>query len=64
MTCLTVIHKLGDKLKRVMLVSHNPELTELAHLSSEITHMPTCAVAGFTFDAKSWSNMARPSPQE
>jgi phosphohistidine phosphatase len=27
-----------------MLFSHNPELTELAHrLSSEITHMPTCA---------------------
>jgi phosphohistidine phosphatase len=53
---LDVIHKLGDKLERVMLVGHAPELTELAHrLSSEITHMPTCAVAEFTFDAKSWS---------
>ena len=27
---LDVIHKLGDKLKRVMLFGHNPELTELA----------------------------------
>jgi phosphohistidine phosphatase len=51
---LNVIHKLGDKLERVMLFGHNPELTELAHrLSSEITHMPTCAVAEFTFNAKS-----------
>ena len=53
---LDVIHKLGDKLERVMLFGHDPELTELAHrLSSEITQMPTCAVAEFTFDAKSWS---------
>jgi hypothetical protein len=43
-----VIHKLGDKLERVMLFGHNPELTELTHrLSSKITHMPTCAVAEF-----------------
>jgi phosphohistidine phosphatase len=57
---LNVIHKLGDKLERVMLFGHNPQLTELAHrLSSEITHMPTCAVAEFTFDAKSWSNIGK-----
>ena len=57
---LNVIYKLGDKLKRVMLFGHNPELTELARrLSSEITHMPTCAVAEFTFDAKSWSNIGK-----
>lgn len=60
---LNVIHKLGDKLERVMLFGHNPELTELAHrLSSEITHMPTCAVAEFTFDAKSWSNIGKTKP--
>jgi hypothetical protein len=54
---LNVVQKLGDKLERVMLFGHNPELTELAHrLSSEITHMPTCAVAKFMFRAKSWSN--------
>jgi phosphohistidine phosphatase len=53
---LDVIRKLGDKFKRVMLFGHDPELTELAHhLSSEITHMPTCAVAEFTFDTRSWS---------
>jgi len=57
---LEVIHELGDKLERVMLFGHNPELTELAHrLSSEIVRMPTCAVAEFTFDVKSWSNIGK-----
>ena len=60
---LDVIHKLDGKLKRVMLFGHNPELTELAHrLSSEITHMPTCAAAEFTFDAKSWSHISKVKP--
>lgn len=37
---LDVIHQLGDKVERVMLFGHNPELTELAHrLSGEITHI-------------------------
>ena len=55
---LNVVQKLGDKLERVMLFGHNPELTEFAHrLSSEITHMPTCAVAKFPFKAKSWSHI-------
>ena len=57
---LNVIHGLGDKLERVMLFGHNPELIELAHrFSGEITHMPTCAVAEFTFNAKSWSKIGK-----
>jgi phosphohistidine phosphatase len=60
---LDVIQKLDDKLERVMLFGHNPELTELAHrLSSKITHMPTCAVAEFTFDVKSWSKVGKATP--
>jgi phosphohistidine phosphatase len=60
---LDVIHQLGDKVERVMLFGHNPELTELAHrLSGEITDMPTCAVAEFKFDAKSWSNIGKTKP--
>jgi len=47
---LNMIHKLDHMLDRVMLVGHNPTLTEVAQrLSSEITAMPTCAVAEFTF---------------
>ena len=61
---ITVIEALDDKLQRVMLVGHNPGFTELAHhFDSGITHMPTCALAEFRFDAKSWSGIgqARPS---
>jgi phosphohistidine phosphatase len=57
---LEVIRKLGDKRESVMLFGHNPELTELAHrLSGEITHMPTCAVAEFTYKTKSWSKIGK-----
>jgi phosphohistidine phosphatase len=60
---LRVIGGLDDKQNCVMLFGHNPELTELAHrLSSRITGMPTCAVAEFTFDAKSWSNIGKGKP--
>ena len=60
---LEVIHELGDKQKRAMLFGHNPELTELANrLSSKITDMPTCAVAEFSFDAKSWSSIGTQEP--
>jgi phosphohistidine phosphatase len=62
---LGAIRKLGDKPKRVMLFGHNPELTELANrLSNKITRMPTCAVAEFTFDAKSWANIGEDKPTE
>jgi phosphohistidine phosphatase len=60
---LQVIRKLGDKPKSVMVFGHNPELTELAHrLSNKISHMPTCAVAEFTFDSKSWSTTGKDKP--
>ena len=62
---LDVIHQLGDNVERVMLFGHNPELTQLAHrLSGEIARMPTCAVAEFTFDAKSWSEIDAIEPAE
>jgi phosphohistidine phosphatase len=57
---LKIIRELGDKPKCVMLVGHNPELSELAHrLSDSITDMPTCAVAEFVFDMKSWSELGK-----
>ncbi len=60
---LAVVHELDDKANRVMLFGHNPELTELAHrLSGKITDMPTCAVAEFAFDIKSWSNVGAQDP--
>jgi len=57
---LDVIEGLGDGPERVMLVAHNPGLGELAHhFASEITHMPTCAIAEFRFEARSWADIAK-----
>lgn len=62
-TLLTVIGELSDKLKCVMLFGHNPEFTELAHrLANEVTLLPTCAVAQFTFESKSWSTIGAVKP--
>lgn len=64
-TLLAVIGALSDKLKCVMLFGHNPEFTELAHrLSNEVTVMPTCAVAQFTFESKSWSTIGAVKPEK
>ena len=60
---IDVIEKLDDKLDRVMLFGHNPELTDLAHrLSTDIIHMPTCAIAAFTFDCKTWAGIGKVTP--
>ncbi len=60
---LAVVQELDDKLDRVMLFGHNPELSELAQrLSSEIGEMPTCAVAELDFDTKSWSDVGATQP--
>ena len=60
---LAVIRALDNELDTVMLFGHNPEFTELAHrLSSEIVEMPTCAVAEFRFDTKTWSDIGTVRP--
>ncbi len=38
-----------------MVVAHDPGMSVLAErLSGEIEHMPTCAVATFTWDTDDW----------
>ncbi|HSW21553.1 MAG TPA: histidine phosphatase family protein [Burkholderiaceae bacterium] len=60
---LNVIQGLDDAPKRVMLVAHNPGLTELAqHFASEIADMPTCAIAEFRFAAPSWAGIGQAEP--
>lgn len=55
---LEIIHALDDHLQCVMIVGHNPELSELAQrLSGEIDHLPTGAVVEFGFAAKSWAEI-------
>ena len=55
-----VVQQLDDRLKRVMLFGHNPQLSALARrFSPKIGQLPTCAVARFKFDVKSWSDVNR-----
>lgn len=57
---LELVHSLGKKVSRVMLVGHDPALSQFAHrLTSAIAHMPTCAVAEFTFAANSWRDVRK-----
>ena len=62
-TLIEVIEELDDALDCVMLVGHNPECSALAyHFCSEITHMPTCAIAEFRIDAKRWGGIGDSKP--
>jgi phosphohistidine phosphatase len=57
--CITLVSKIKDKIKSLMIVSHNTMLEELiGNLSKgEITHFPTCSVAIFEFDIDSWKSI-------
>jgi len=62
---LRTVRSLDERFPQVMLIGHNPELTGLAHrFCKQITHMPTCAVARFTFDAVTWTDITRQPPVE
>jgi phosphohistidine phosphatase len=55
-TLLSVVHHLDDVDRHVMLFGHNPGFSELAHAFADcpFDEMPTCAIARFEFDVKSW----------
>ena len=62
-TVLERVRRLDDALDTVVLFGHNPAFAELANrLSPTISRMPTAAVAGFTFDVGSWSEVGRVAP--
>lgn len=50
----------GAGASAVMIVAHNPGLTDLAYELSggEITHLPTCAVARFDWADPAWESVA------
>jgi phosphohistidine phosphatase len=57
---LKLVHELPGKRGVVMIVGHDPGLTQLARrFSGEVTEMPTCTVAQFTFNAKSWRELSK-----
>ncbi|HET9977878.1 MAG TPA: histidine phosphatase family protein [Burkholderiaceae bacterium] len=62
---LAVIGELGDAPQRLMLVAHNPGLSDLAQrYAPEIVHLPTCAVAEFTFAAAAWGDIGEAKPTQ
>jgi phosphohistidine phosphatase len=48
---------LNDSLKKVLLVGHNPDITNFANLflHEKIDYMPTTGVVGVEFETESWS---------
>lgn len=58
-----LLQELDDGVSSVMLVGHNPEMTELAqHFASDLPDMATTAVAQFTFDLASWRGIDQAEP--
>jgi phosphohistidine phosphatase len=57
---LAVIRELGEKARHLMVVGHNPGITEFAdRISSErgVDNMPTCAVYTLHFEIAAWSEL-------
>jgi phosphohistidine phosphatase len=56
---IELVQELDDAWKRVYLVGHNPDLTELVNrLAGEgIDNIPTCGVASIEFEVDSWAHV-------
>jgi phosphohistidine phosphatase len=57
---LAVIRELGGRSRHLMVVGHNPGITELAdRISAErsVDNLPTCAVYTLRFAIKDWSEL-------
>ncbi len=60
-TILGVINEFDDDVSSVMLVGHNPGLTQIAAglAPGSVDHMPTCSIAAIDLGVDSWM-MVRP----
>jgi phosphohistidine phosphatase len=59
-TILAVIRDRGANARHIMVVGHNPGLTEFADQMStdrRIDHMPTCAVVTLSVDVRQWTDL-------
>lgn len=57
---LAVIRELGERARHLMVVGHNPGITEFAdRISSErsVDNLPTCAVYSLRFEIAEWSEL-------
>lgn len=60
-TLLEVIRHIDDALHQVILVGHNPGLTDLADYltNCQIDNIPTCGIFCMDFDIRSWKEVAK-----
>ncbi|MFC2088804.1 histidine phosphatase family protein [Calditrichota bacterium] len=56
-----IIKTVQETTKSIMIVGHNPGLTDFAHyiVNNDITNIPTSAVFGATLEIDKWKNFAR-----
>lgn len=53
----------NDQLDHLLLVGHNPELSELANrFSPEVGELDPCTCVSFEFDAESWLGLELETP--
>ncbi len=57
---LRIVHRLPEEAKAVLMVGHNPGMTELINLLGDVRldNLPTAAVVGFSFDEDIWKAVA------
>ncbi len=60
MRILNQFYDLPDRFDSVMIVGHNPSLTDFVNLflKSPIENLPTSGVVSFTFDTDKWEKLA------
>jgi phosphohistidine phosphatase len=58
---LEVLEREGENYNDVMIIGHNPGLTELANqlCNSHIDNIPTCGVIAVDIEIDSWADIAR-----
>lgn len=56
---LSVIRQTDDRFNKILLFAHNPTITDTAQelCGSLPMEMPTCAIAGISFDISAWRNV-------
>ena len=54
-----VVYELPDNVSSVILVSHNPDITNISNhfLHERIDYLPTSGVIGFVFDTGKWTEI-------
>lgn len=58
-----IIRKLSDKYQKVLLIGHNPGLTDLYNMlcNSPIENIPTCGIVNLKFPLTKWEDLIRKS---